>query len=73
MCKNGVLKLHRCKTKETKGLSYIFLLIGFLASILMIIYGFFINAFPIVIANIIYMICNISLLHRPEFKMRQDY
>ena len=49
-------------TKETKGLSYIFLLIGFFASVLMVVYGFFINALPIVIANIIYMICNISLL-----------
>ena len=40
------------KTKDTNGLSYIFLLIGFLAAILMVVYGYFINALPIIFANI---------------------
>ena len=54
--------IHTYKKKDTKSLSYIFLLIGVLASILMIIYSVLIKAIPILIANTLYLIGNLTLI-----------
>lgn len=53
---------HTYYHKDTKSLSYIFLFIALLTSIVMILYSYLINAIPILIANIVYFFGNISLI-----------
>ena len=50
------------QTKNIEGLSYIFLILEFLAALNFIIYGFLINSIPIIIANSSAFICSILLL-----------
>lgn len=50
------------KTKNVNGISYIFLIIEFLAALNFIIYGFLLKSFPIMIANFSAFICSILLL-----------
>ena len=50
------------KTKKIDGLSYIFLILEFLASLNFIIYGFLISSIPVIFANSSAFICSILLI-----------
>jgi MtN3 and saliva related transmembrane protein len=43
------------KTKSTKDFSRATLIIGFLSSLLWLVYGIMLNAFPIILANLVVM------------------
>lgn len=50
------------KTKETKAISYLFLILEFFTSGLFIIYGYLINSIPVILANVSALICNLLLI-----------
>jgi len=50
------------KTRNIDSLSYIFLILEFLASLNFIIYGFLIGSIPVIIANSSAFICSILLI-----------
>lgn len=54
--------IHTYKTKDSKGLSYLFLTLGCLADLFMLIYGFFIESAPLISANFLNLFCNIVLI-----------
>ena len=59
------------KNKNTDGISYVFLLLEFAASLNFIIYGFLINSLPIIIANGSAFICAILLIFA-KFKFKNQ-
>ena len=60
------------KTKNAEGISYLFLILEFLASVSFIIYGFLITSIPVVIANFSAFICCILLIvAKIKFKKEQ--
>ena len=50
------------KTKETKAISYLFLILQAFTSSLFITYGYLIDSIPIILANISTLVCNFLLL-----------
>ena len=61
------------KNRNTEGISYIFLILEFLAALNFIIYGFLINSLPIIIANGSAFICAILLIvAKFKFKNQEE-
>ena len=61
------------KTKDADGISYIFLMLEFLASLSFIIYGFLIGSIPVIIANFSALICCILLIiAKMKFKKEEE-
>ena len=51
------------KTKDTKSISYLFLILQVFTSGLFITYGYLINSIPVILANISTLICNFFLIY----------
>lgn len=54
------------KTKKVHDISGVWLFTGTIAAILWIIYGFFIYAIQIVIANIVNLICYLCMIYQKQ-------
>ena len=50
------------KTKNVNGLSYLFLFLQIITSVLFITYGVLIDSIPVIIANTSTLLCNILLI-----------
>ena len=50
------------KTKETKAISYLFLILQIFTSGLFITYGYLINSIPLILANVSTLVCNFFLI-----------
>ena len=50
------------KTKETKAISYLFLILEVFTSRLFVTYGYLINSIPVILANTSTLICNFFLI-----------